>query len=71
MRSVRQPIEGMKEVVTDVVDPGTGGGQHVDVHNVFNGSRPSHPRLRIVNVVGDPPATTIHGGDYTTVYIYG
>ena len=54
MRSVRQPIEGMEEVVTDVVDPGTGWGRHADVHNVFKSGRPSHPHLRIVNVVGDP-----------------
>ena len=47
-------MKGTEKVVTDVADPGTGGGIHVYVWSVFKSGRTSHPPLWIGNVVGDP-----------------
>ena len=70
MRSVRQPIEGMEEVVTDVVDPGTGGGRHADVQHVFKSGRQSHPPLWIRNVVGEHLQQPYTGGSHNRLYLW-
>ena len=52
----------MEKVVTDVADPSTGGGIHVDVWHVFLSGHTSNPPLWIGNVVGDPLQQLDTGG---------